>query len=81
MNEPLIHALFLDTREDAIKVMDGVSDVFDRRGYVTLDDLYFLVNLPTVHTDSKWGWTTKPEFELVIGQDKVSLIIPKMEAI
>ena len=47
----------LDTRSDAEEVLNGMLDIIDRYGIVSVADMYDLVGIVGVYTDNKYGWT------------------------
>lgn len=49
--------IILSSRTDAQAVIDQLYEVVSQYGEATVADLYQLVDLPTNHTDNKWGWT------------------------
>lgn len=51
------YELVYETRADAEKVLDGMSEIIDEYGFVTVADLYDISGLPgAYYTDSKIGW-------------------------
>lgn len=51
------YELVYETRADAEKVLNGISEIIDEYGFVTVADLYDISGLPgAYYTDSKIGW-------------------------
>lgn len=51
------YELVYETRADAEKVLNGMSEIIDEYGFVTVADLYDISGLPgAYYTDSKIGW-------------------------
>lgn len=51
------YELIYETRADAEKVLNGMSEIIDEYGFVTVADLYDISGLPgAYYTDSKIGW-------------------------
>jgi hypothetical protein len=49
--------IVLSSRTDAQTVIDQLYEVVSQYGEATVADLYQLVDLPSSHPDTKWGWT------------------------
>ena len=51
------YELVYETRADAEKILNGMSEIIDEYGFVTVADLYDISGLPgAYHTDSMIGW-------------------------
>ena len=51
------YELIYETRADAEKVLNGMSEIIDDYGFITVADLYDISGLPGAHyTDSSIGW-------------------------
>jgi hypothetical protein len=51
------YEIVYETRADAEKVLNGMSEIIDEYGFVTVADLYDISGLPgAYYTDSKIGW-------------------------
>jgi hypothetical protein len=59
--------------------MDAFHDILDKFGTVTLSDVHDLIGLPSVHTDTLCGWTTKQTFDVLKTQAGYFLKLPEME--
>ena len=49
--------ILLDSRGDAEEVLNGLIDIIERYGVVSVADMYDLVGIVGVYTDNKYGWT------------------------
>lgn len=49
--------VLLDSRADAEEVLNGLIDIIEKYGVVSVADLYDLVGIVGVYTDNKYGWT------------------------
>ena len=49
--------VLLDSRADAEEVLNGLIDIVEKYGVVSVADLYDLVGIVGVYTDNKYGWT------------------------
>ena len=47
----------LDSRMDAVSVLDELNDCICEYDQATVGDLYDLMGFDSEHTDYKWGWT------------------------
>lgn len=50
--------IILDTRAEAMEVLDRMDDLIDRYRTASVADLYQLVGVTPNHTDYKYGWTS-----------------------
>ncbi|MCC8151381.1 MAG: hypothetical protein LIO96_08000 [Lachnospiraceae bacterium] len=48
--------VILETRADAVEVLDGLDEAIDVYGVVSVADLYDLAGLEHNYTDNKYGW-------------------------
>lgn len=48
--------IVLATKEEAMLVLERMTDICDQYQIVTVGDLNSLVGLPSTHVDEKWGW-------------------------
>jgi len=51
--------IILPTSQEAEDVIDGLRNIFDEYGVVTVSDLYDLVDVTSEWTDEKYGWTDR----------------------
>lgn len=49
--------IILENRADAEEVLDGMGDILDKYGVVSVADMYDLVGMAGNYTDNKYGWT------------------------
>ena len=49
--------IYVDTRTQAIDVLEQLEDLLTRFNIVTVADLYQVVNIRGAHTANKYGWT------------------------
>lgn len=49
--------IVLENRADAEEVLDGMGDILDKYGVVSVADMYDLVGMAGNYTDNKYGWT------------------------
>lgn len=48
--------IIVSTRKEGEEVLDKLDDILRKYGQVTVGDLYELVGIPRVYSDSKKGW-------------------------
>lgn len=51
-----IDDIILDSRGEAEEVLSQLVDLINDYGRASVSDLYYMVGLPSNHTDQKWGW-------------------------
>lgn len=73
--------IILSSRTDAQAVIDQLFEVVSQYGEATVADLYQLVDLPTNHTDNKWGWTNLRGAGVSRDGDNFLLDLPKPESL
>lgn len=49
--------IILENRTDAEEVLEGMGDIIERYGVVSVADMYDLVGVACNYTDNKYGWT------------------------
>lgn len=49
--------VILADRDEAITVLEQMTEIADRYEIVSVADLYELVGLPSTHVDHNWGWS------------------------
>lgn len=47
---------FIETREEAMEVLQMMHDVLEMYDEVSVADYNAMLDIPSVHTDEKWGW-------------------------
>lgn len=74
--------IVVGTREEAESVCRKLEDLMQMYGYVTVDDFYCTVGVPSQYTDRKWGWKSfgggYPNYESVPGGYRI--LMPRVEA-
>lgn len=65
------------TRSEAVAVLDSMCDVIDKYGFVTVADLYDMVELTHPFTAAKYGWTNLSTAKTVGVSDGYILKLPK----
>lgn len=50
--------IVIGSRTEANEVIDRMYEFLDRYGVVRVSELYEMTDIPTSHTDQKWGWTS-----------------------
>lgn len=69
--------IVLETRGDAEEVLITMEDLIDRYGFVSMAELYELVDLPGEHTDFKYGWDNLRSARVVRVRDGYVLDLPR----
>lgn len=69
--------LIFDNRGEAEAVREQMDEVIDTYGFVTVADMYDMVDLSAPYTSSKYGWTNIRSAEVVRGRDGYKLKLPK----
>lgn len=59
ISKPKYNEIILETRDDAIKVLDSASNLIAETGTFDRNQLYTLIGILGDFQDSKWGWTTE----------------------
>ena len=52
--------IIIDSRQEADEVIDKLFELMSSYGYATVSDLYSMVGIESVHTDTQWGWYSMP---------------------
>lgn len=73
---PTYNEIILDTRVDAERVLDELTDIIDRYGSASIGDLYQAVGLPTVTTDYNYGWKSMKGADAVAVSNGYLLKLP-----
>jgi len=71
--------IILQTRPEALEVLDRMFDLVSRYGQVTVSELYDLVGLTGNFTDEKYGWTDLRGADAERVRDGYVLRLPKPE--
>ena len=73
-----VDEIILDNRTDAEMVLDTLEDMIDRYGEVPVAAFYEMVNMPSSHTDEKYGWTSMANARIDRVRDGYSLRMPRV---
>lgn len=75
--------IVVNTRDEAESVCRKLEDLMQLYGYVTVDDFYSTVGVPSQYTDRKWGWKSfgggYPNYEQVPGG--YLIVMPRVEPV
>lgn len=66
----------LESRQEAIEVLEGLTSRIKEYEAATVGDLYDLLGVPIKHTDQDWGWTSVDDFTIEGKSLEVKLLIP-----
>lgn len=69
----------LMTLQNAREVMNVMHRIFARQKFVTVGQLYELVDLPTNHQHELFGWTDLKTVRIVLVKDGYQLTLPTAE--
>lgn len=70
-----------DTRRDADAVLDQMSALIENFGYVTVADLFDMVDVTAPFTGNRYGWTSIRTAEIVSGRDGYRIKLPRASLI
>lgn len=73
--------VILETRGEALEVIDRLEDLIERYGEATVADLYGLLDKTSQFTDEKWGWTDISRHDIRRVQQGYQLILPRPVAL
>ena len=71
--------IVLESRGEALQVLDGMYDLLRKYEIVTVSDLYDLVGVSGAFTDEKYGWTEINTADVRRVRDGYLLVLPKPE--
>ena len=75
--------IVVSTREEAESVCRKLEELMRMYEYVTVDDFYCTVGVPSQYTDRKWGWKSfsggYPNYESVPGGYRI--LMPRVEEV
>lgn len=71
----------LASKQDAENVLRTMMEMVDKYGQVTLADFLALCDLPSAHTDYKWGWTNLLYVGVLQRRDGYIIDLSPMEAL
>ena len=61
--------IILDTKAEAMEVLDRMQEIIDRWKTASVADLYDLVGLSSNYTDNKYGWTSMKHADIIRTRD------------
>ena len=73
--------IVLETRSEAMEVLERMDEIIDTYGHVTVADMYDLVDVSSNYTDNKYGWTNLRDAEPVRVRDGYIIKLPKAKPI
>ena len=73
--------IIFDNRGEAEAVRDQMIEVIDKYGFVTVADLYDMVELQQPYTSNKYGWTSLANAEVVRIREGYVIKLPKARPI
>lgn len=73
--------LVFTSRGDVEAVLNQMDDVINRYGYVTVADLYDMVDLTAPYTSNRFGWTSTKNARVGHGRGGFTLELPRAMAI
>lgn len=71
----------LQTRDDAVQVLDNLLELIDQYGFARVSDFYEMVDVDGEYTDNKWGWDNLRTAEIKRVREGWILILPKPDPI
>lgn len=57
--------IILESRKEALKILDDMREILDTYGFVTVADMYDKADVPCPFTSNKYGWTSLNNAEVV----------------
>lgn len=69
--------IIFETRGEAELVREQMVEIIDNYGFVTVADMYDMVDLTAPYTAAKYGWTNIRTAEVIRGRDGYMLKLPK----
>lgn len=73
--------IVLETRGEAMDVIERMDEIIDTYGVVSVADMYDLVDVSSNYTDNKYGWTNLRNAEPVRVRDGYIIRLPKAKPI
>lgn len=73
--------IVLDTRDEAVAVIEALTNLIDMYDSATVSDLYSCVGISTNHTDLKFGWTNLDDAAVRAFRGGYSLDLPRPEVL
>ena len=69
--------IIFETKGEALAVRDQMDDLIDRYGFVTVADMYDMVDISAPYTSNKYGWTNIRNAEPVRVREGYILKLPR----
>ena len=70
-----------ESRRDADAVLDQMSDIIDNFGFVTVSDMFDMVDVTAPFTGNRYGWTSVRTAEVVSTRDGYRIKLPRASLI
>lgn len=67
----------LESRDEALLVLDRLADLIEEYGLATVADLYDLCGISTEYTDENWGWTSARNMSVIRSRHGYMLQLPR----
>lgn len=71
----------LETRQDAVIVLDSLIDQCQRYGSVSIADYYDLVGVDSTYTQGKYGWSDLSRARIITNRHGFTIAFPPVELI
>lgn len=71
----------IDTRMEALQVLDGLKQQLQEYGTVSVADFFDLIGVSTNYTDNNYGWTNLATASIVMVHGGVALRLPPIQDI
>lgn len=71
----------LETRQDAVIVLDSLIDQCERYGSVSIADYYDLVGVDSTYTQGKYGWSDLSRARIITNRHGFTIAFPPVELI
>lgn len=75
-NHSSTNDIFLESREDAINVIEAMIERVETYGFVSVSDLYDLIGMTGKYSDHKYGWTNLIAADVVQDSEGFFLVLP-----
>ena len=76
-----INEVIIQTREEALDVVDRLQDFIDQYQVASVGDFYELVGILPEHVDYRWGWTNIASTRAVRAGSGWVLLLPEVDVI
>lgn len=71
----------LSSKQDAINILEGMNDIIEQYGVVSVSDLNDMAGYPTSHIDNKWGWMNLSDVQIRQTREGYLIDLPPAEAL